>query len=404
MNRLQLSGAYVSIMLLGLLIFAAAAVLAIDRTQRSTLDSRLETIAAAAQSFLGTSEGRIEIDSDDRGQFLAVLGTYTDGALFDPQGRLLLSSSTNIPHGISAHAGNRRAFSNIGSGDSVIRVFSLPLFSHGRRVGTVVVWRESDWIAESDRNAAVAFGGFAIIIAALALLAGNFVTRRALEDAFARQRRFTADASHELRAPLAVIRAEADLALRKERSVPAYQSAIRTIASEADRMESLIGDLLSAARAESGAAARERIDATELLARVAGRLRSAATAEEAHIHVDGSPGAAIFADRAGLERALLAIGHNAIQHARGRGTIALQARRADRTVEILVADNGPGFSAEALEHALERFWREPGTPAGSGSGLGLAIARSVVEANHGEIRLENTKDGGAVVRLRFPAA
>jgi two-component system sensor histidine kinase MprB len=73
-------------------------------------------------------------------------------------------------------------------------------------------------------------------------------------------------------------------------------------------------------------------------------------------------------------------------------------------VEIAVQDSGAGFSADALTHALERFWREPGTEAGGGTGLGLAIARSIVEAHKGSITLANAPGGGALVRLNFPAA
>jgi signal transduction histidine kinase len=404
MNRLRLSAAYVAIMLMGLLLFAAAAVFTIDRAQRSTLDARLGTSARAADSFIDVSHGAIHIDADDRKQFLTVLGADIDGAIFDPRNRVLLSSAARIPGDVLPKQSSRPVSFDGGSGEAAIRASSYPMVRDGRRVGTVVVWRGSDWIDETDRNLAVALGASAVVIAALALLAGNVVTRRALEDAFARQRRFTADASHELRAPLAVIRAEADLALRKEREPMAYRSALETIASEADHMESLIGDLLSAARAESGASTHERIDASTMLARVAERLAPTAAAKDASVLVQPGDGASILADPNALERALLAIGHNAIRYAPPNGDVKLSARRVDHFVEIAVQDNGPGFSPEALEHALERFWREPGVPAGTGSGLGLAIARSIVESNQGSIAIANVPDGGALVRLRFPAA
>ena len=402
MNRLRLSAAYVAIMFVGLLLFGAAAVIAIDRTQRSTMDARLATAARAAASFVDVSHGAIAIDADDREQFLTVLGADTDGAVFSSAGAMLLSSSARMPATVKP-AGLRTAYFNTGRGERVLRGFSLPMIRDGKRLGTVVVWRGSDWIDETDRNLAIALGAAALLIAFLALFAGNLVTRRAMEDAFARQRRFTADASHELRAPLAVIRAEADLALRKEREQRQYQAALETIASEADRMEALIGDLLSVARAESGKFARDRVDVAAMLRRVAERLASAAAAKDAHLRVEAGDGAVILADAHALERALLAIGHNAVRHTSAHGAVTLKSERAERVVQINVEDTGPGFSRDALEHALERFWREPGTPAGTGTGLGLAIARSIVEANAGTIALSNAH-GGGIVHLRFPAA
>ena len=403
MNRLRLSGAYVAIMLVGLLLFAAAAVFAIDRAQRSNLDARLQTAARAAAQFVDVEHGRIRIDRSDREQIADVVGPDTGAAVLDAQGAVLFSTSSRVLPQLRRRFGVRARFVDAGRGDSQLRAFALPVLGANAPAGTLVVWTGSDWIAETDQNLAVALGAGAMLIAGLALVAGNLVTRRALEDAFARQRRFTADASHELRAPLAVIRAEADLALRREREPRHYQAALQTIASETDRMEALIGDLLSAARAESGKLTPERTEVRALLRRVAERLSSAASAKDAHVRIESAEGAFILVDPHAIERALLAVGHNAVRYAPEHGAVTLTSRHFDRAVEIDVEDTGPGFSQEALQHALERFWREPGASAGTGTGLGLAIARSIVEAHKGSIAVSNAQQGGGIVRLRFPA-
>lgn len=403
MNRLRLSAAYVAIMLAGLLLFDGAAVFAMDRTQRSTLDSRLETSARAAEQFIDVPHGRIALDPSDLQQIVSVVGAGTDVAVVDRSGEVLFSSASRELPVMGVAYLTKPRFYDAGHGDGAVRVLAIPVFGKSASAGAILVWAESDWIDETDRNLAVALGTGAVVIALLALLAGNLVTRRALEDAFARQRRFTADASHELRAPLAVIRAEADLALRKERETATYRSALETIASEADHMEALIGDLLSAARAESGAVKREPVDASQLLERVAQRLAPAANAKGARIDVETALRAEVLADPHAMERALLAIGHNAVKYTPPDGVVTLRCAKSDHVVDLVVEDNGPGFSPEALEHGFERFWREPGSQAGTGSGLGLAIARSIVVAGGGSVILTNGPSGGRVL-VRLPAA
>jgi signal transduction histidine kinase len=390
-------------LLAGLLIFGGIAVVAMDRTLRSSLDARLETAATAAATFVDVSKGRIAVDGDDREQFLDIMGADLNSVVLASGNRLMLSTVARIPQGITALHGPPH-FVTLGHGREMVRAFALPLKRDGRRLGTVVVWRSNDWIGETDRNTIIAFAAGALLIAGLALLAGNAIARRALADAFARQRRFTADASHELRAPLAVIRAEADLALRKDRSGQAYQDAIRTIAGEADRMEGLIGDLLSAARAESRTLQREKVDASNMMREVAARLQPAAAAKGARVDVSADQDARISADRTSLERALLAIAHNAVKHAQMNGEVRLAVASTAGEVEISIRDDGAGFSAEALEHAFERFWRDQTGRSHGGAGLGLAIAKATVEAFGGRIALRNASEGGAEVQIRFPAA
>ena len=403
MTRTRLAAAYVAIMFAGLLLFAALAVLAIDGALRSSLDSRLATEANATKTFIDVHDGKIAIDADDRRQFLSVLSVASNGLVLDPSGALLLSSTAQPPAALTSAPSNIAGYFNAGRGDSAVRAYALPLAHEGSRIGTVIIWRSSGLIAQTDRGAAIAFGLGAIVIAALALLAGNLVTHRALGDAFARQRRFTADASHELRAPLAVIRAEADLALRKERTPADYQAAMQNIASEADRMEALIGDLLSAARAESSKPERERVDLASVVVNVSERLAATLAAKHGALDVQAPQSAYVLADAGSLERAVMAVGHNAARHVPEGGLVRVNLSRNGSWIEVDVEDDGPGFSEAALEHAFDRFWRG-GTGGQEGSGLGLAIAKSIVESYGGRISLANRNGGGALVRIRLPAA
>ncbi|HVA34356.1 MAG TPA: HAMP domain-containing sensor histidine kinase [Candidatus Baltobacteraceae bacterium] len=398
--RSRLIAAYVAALLAALLIFAAVALVAIDRTARGGLDTSLSTAAQGISALLDITDGRIQVDPDDRGQFLKILGFELDGVVVDTLRGPVLANVSAPPAQVVALPAGMPSYFSTGSGERHVRAFVLPVRRDGALIGKIVVWRPDAWIAQTDRRAALAFAAAAIVIAVLALLVGGAVTRRALNDAFARQRRFTADASHELRAPLAVIRAEADLALRKPRDEDGYRRALGTIADEADRMEALIGDLLSVARAEAKPAVRGEVHAGALARRLSERISPAARARDVDIDVAVEEDARIAADAADLERALLAIAHNAVKYARIGGRVAIRVARKGDGVEITIADDGPGFSPDALEHAFDRFWR--GDPASDrGSGLGLSIARSLVEAYDGEIVLTNVAEG-AEVRVRLP--
>ena len=391
--RLRLIAAYVGALFAGLVCFAAAAVFGIDRSERSALDSHLSAAAQAVSALLDLRSGRPTIDRDDRRQFLTVLGAQTSGLVVDGSRKIVLSNVSVPPAALLAVPAATASYITTGSGEAELRAFVLPITNKGSHVGKIVVWRPSDWIDETDRQAAVAFLLAALVIAALAWFAGNAVTHRALDEVVSRQRRFTADASHDLRAPLAVIRAESDLALTKERDPDAYRQSLATISQEAERMESLIGDLLSVARADAGVLEIARVDLDHITREAAAKMVQLDFAASGRTQVNGNASE--------LERAVLAVLHNAVKHAPAGGRIEVRANGTSGTVELSVRDNGAGFSPEALEHGLERFWR--GDASGPGSGLGLAVADSIVQASGGTVRLSNV-EGQAETRLVFPAA
>lgn len=399
--RLRLIAIYVGVLFAGLLCFAAAAVYGIDRSERGALDSHLSAAAQSVSALLDLRSGRPAIDRDDRRQFVTVLGAQVSGVVVDSAGKIVLSNVSVPPAALLAAPGATASYATIGSGDAQLRIFVLPITNGGRHAGKIVVWRPSDWIDETDGKAAVAFLLAALVIAGLAWFAGNAVTHRALEEAVSRQRRFTADASHDLRAPLAVIRAESDLALSKERDTDAYRQSLMAISQEADRMESLIGNLLLVARADAGALEIGRVDLDGITREACARIAGAAAAKMVELDFSSSGRTQIRGNASELERAVLAVLHNAVKHAPAGGRIEVRTAGSGGTVELSVRDNGPGFSPEALEHGLERFWR--GDTSGSGSGLGLAVADAITQASGGKVLLSNV-DGQAETRLIFPAA
>ena len=238
-------------------------------------------------------------------------------------------------------------------------------------------------------------------IARLGATLNQMLTR--VERAVKRERSFVADASHELRAPLALIRTEVDLALDLPRNAGELQAALRSIGEEADRLSQLADDLLLLARLDEGELPlrKELLEVRDLLHDVAERFRRRAADDGRKIHVD-APKIGVEADRVRLEQALVNLIENALRH--GAGTITLTASSRRETVEIQIADEGPGFDTGVADTAFERFTRGDQARSTGGAGLGLAIVRAVVTAHEGSVAASNVNGRGAAVVLKLPGS
>ena len=210
-----------------------------------------------------------------------------------------------------------------------------------------------------------------------------------LETALERERRFVADASHELRTPLAMLRAELDLALRRERTPEELDRAVRSAAEETERLSRLAEDLLVLARADGGElpVRREPVAAADLIDGIADRFRAraddAGRAIEAHVE----DGLVLHVDRLRAEQAVGNLVDNALRH--GQGRILVEARRGgDGTAELHVRDEGPGFPPELAARAFEPFSRGDAARTGPGAGLGLALVDVIARAHGGSAHVE----------------
>ena len=243
-------------------------------------------------------------------------------------------------------------------------------------------------------------------VAALAGTMNDLLGR--LQRALARQRAFVADASHELRNPLAVLQGELELAARPGRGPAELAAAVRSAGTEAERLARLTDDLLLLARSdeERFGLRLERTDIGDLLGRSAGLAGSRLAAAGVTGRVDVPPGTYADVDPDRIRRAVDNLVGNALRFAPRGSVIVLAARAAGRDLEIEVSDDGPGFPAGFLPHAFERFARpDSGRSRGDGgTGLGLAIVRAIAAAHGGVATAANKPGGGAVVRLRLPGA
>jgi signal transduction histidine kinase len=221
-----------------------------------------------------------------------------------------------------------------------------------------------------------------------------------LHRSFERERRFVADASHELRTPVAVIKTELEGALRTGDFGPQVREALVAAVEECDRLAQLAEDLLVIARAAEGElpVRREALRARPLLEGVRERFvdRAEQRGRVIRIEADGDP--QLSADLLRIRQALGNLVDNALRH--GAGEIVLRARSASAGVELEVSDGGQGFAPDIAGRAFERFARGDPVRTRGGAGLGLAIVRAVVEGHAGRVAIVPGR--GATVRAWLP--
>jgi signal transduction histidine kinase len=243
-------------------------------------------------------------------------------------------------------------------------------------------------------------------VAALAGTMNDLLGR--LQRALARQRAFVADASHELRNPLAVLQGELELAARPGRGLAELTAAVGDAKAEAERLSRLTDDLLLLARSDEDRLSLrlERTDIGALLTASAGLAGSRLAAAGLGCRVDVPPGTCADVDPDRIRQAVDNLIGNALRFAPRGSVIVLTARATGPDLDIEVSDDGPGFPAGFLPHAFERFARPDSgrSPDDGGAGLGLAIVRAIAAAHGGMAAARNKPGGGAVVRLHLPSA
>jgi signal transduction histidine kinase len=365
--------------------------------------------------------------------------------LIAPSGRITYGSLPGqLRSALPANPPSDRHFVTVGN----LRVATAPIARRGHLIGTTVVWESQRAVNEARGSLLLIMlatgpallliailGGFALASRALrpltaltqtaAAISATDLSRRVpvgpardelsdlattfnamidrLEGAVRRERRFTADASHELRSPLSVIRAEATLALERPRSEEEYRRALQALDEQASGMEDLIAALLALARTEStpegvGPCVVADLVAEAIAEVLAGRQPTAIeSAVPEDLVVRGSATL--------LVRALRNLIDNAARFSPSGGTVHVRAWAEGTLVVIEVGDEGPGIAPEHQERIFEPFYQiQAARTPGSSHGLGLSICRRVVEAYGGQVTLLPPGSTGAVFRIDLPAA
>lgn len=229
-----------------------------------------------------------------------------------------------------------------------------------------------------------------------------------LDRAFEAQRRFTADASHELRGPLTALRGEIELALRRHRDEAEYRRVLASNLQEVERLSQLAEDLLTLARSDAGVMQPrlQRTDVAGRAERVVERLGRRAEAGEVELVVNSAGDTEGILDPDLLDRLLWNLVDNAVKFAPANGRVDVTIDGRTDELVIRVADTGPGLPPEDLDRVFERFYRadqsrthHAGT---SGTGLGLSIVRAIVDVHGGSAAARNRPEGGAELVVTLP--
>jgi two-component system, OmpR family, sensor kinase len=460
--RLRLTLWYTAILFVTLSAFAVVIYMGLERSWHSDLNNTISTRAREAY-------GRIIIDRANQVAFApppSALDPYTlDGVYIqyvDDQGKDI-SRSTNLkspitlsPDDVQAIKDRRFTFPvlSTAAGERVqafVYPVSYPL--NAQPLGAVIAAKPTAPLAHSLRLAQIFLAGgvlvatlmLAVIVYAVAKTSLRPIGRMArdaagiqqaqdlsrrvavphtgdevadlgqtfngmlgrLEAVFDAQRRFIADASHELRTPLTSIRGNADLLRQHSERMELTERAevLDDMATEAERMSRLIGDLLALARAqtdEQTQPAPARFDEA-----VDGAVRAARGLARGHEITYASAGAPLWVmgDPDRLKQLALILLDNAGKYTPPEGHIWVIVRQESGMVELRVMDNGPGIPPERLPHLFDRFYRGGTLARGrddGGAGLGLAIAREIAQGFGGAIAVESTVGQGTAFTVQFP--
>jgi signal transduction histidine kinase len=226
---------------------------------------------------------------------------------------------------------------------------------------------------------------------------------RQLEDAYHSQRRFIADASHELKTPLATIKTRLGVALRKEQTPSRYVEHLQSIQGATNSMTAIIGDLLLLARSDEGnPTGSVSVIPLASLADEAASLISDVYARS--IEMDIEEGLTVEGHEGSVSRLLVNLLDNAARYTPPTGVVEIAGYRENGAVVTRVRDTGVGISPEDVPHVFERFYRVAAARdrESGGTGLGLAIVLSIVKAHRGEVELESTPGKGTTVTVTLP--
>jgi signal transduction histidine kinase len=413
--RWRLTLGYAGIFALILLFLGTAAVVGFSRELSSEQD---ELLAQEAKD-----QARNVLDGEDR-ETLAEGSAEFSWIALSPDGRVTDRDPTAATLGTLGLPAGELAEQTLSEDEAVsatirgpegrVRVISAPMRESGEVVGVIQYARSLRGVRETVNRLLLVLLPLALGGVGAALLGGLYMSDRAVRPAresFERQRAFVADASHELKTPLTLIRADTEMALYRGRLNGEDSGLLEHALAETDRMGAILSDLLLVARLDAGKldVADKPFDLAATLSEEAERFGARATAKEVRLDVLAPDQLPARGDAKRTKQILAVLLDNAVRFTPPGGSIAVTGLLGDRWAEASVSDTGPGIPPEDLPRVFDRFYRADAArtrgEAGGGTGLGLAIGRELARVQGGDLAAENAKGdeaGGATFRLSLP--
>jgi signal transduction histidine kinase len=419
--RRRLTVGYVGILALTLLVFSVVVVFMFYLRASDQQDDLLLQKAEDKANNVLSGKDRYSVVKATTDYDVAVIVLLPDGSTYGDLDET--SFSLGLPYAnLAQSAGQERRTikETVPGPGGAVRVMSIPVKRYGE-FGSVVAVVQAAQSREAVTETVERLS-FVLVLSGLgglvlAAAGGFFMSRRAMrpvQEAFGRQRTFIADASHELKTPLTLIRADAEVLSRgidDPNKTSENRELVDDLLGETDRMSAVLSDLLLLARldAEKLTVSREPFDLALVISETSERFAARASAEGKNLEVHHSGKLPARGDAPRTDQILAALLDNALRFTPPGGTITVEGHITNKQVEATVTDTGPGIAPESLDRIFERFYRadihsaaRSRGPSGGGTGLGLAIARDLARAQGGELSAENTEGGGAKFTLSLP--
>ena len=453
--RLRLTLWYTLLLAIILAAFSAGVYLTLRHNLYANLDDSIENRANVLLSIMRYEEGqptlagRVSSEDPNEGERFVRVFSDSGGVTFDNS-----AAAGGVPidqRAVESALKGKSSTRSVSLADEGLRVRTLPIERDGRISGVLEVGQSQDDVADTLHTLLFIVGIAYPATLVVASLGGVFLAGRALspvdrmtrlarrisaedlgqrlnlrsrddevgrlartfdemiarlDNAFRRQRQFTADASHELRTPLTAIKGQIDVALQRRRDPAAYRQALQVVNEEVDRMMRLLGSLLTLARADAGQIplAFEAVSLPDVVDAAVEQVRPVASERGIDLQLVSSPAVTLRADEDLLLQLLLNLLDNAAKYTPAGGQVTVGWNVGAGQVELWVRDTGIGIASEHLPHLFDRFYRvdRARSRAEGGAGLGLAISRWIAEAHGGSISVESAPGRGSTFAVTLP--